>query len=173
MQSNQKIKLVFMTILLLSGSMKAFAQTCITNVVPGTPNSRFTMLGDEVKDLKTQLIWQRCSIGQEWSGSDCSGSAETFHWGDALVKAHEAITEEKRWRLPNVKELATLVETACYSPAINLSIFPGTDASTYWASSPIAKSGVNEVWTVNFEQGTNGYQSKNLDGYIRLVRGNE
>lgn len=48
----------------------AFAQECRTDIDKTAPDSRYELLNDgkEVRDKKTGLIWQRCSLGQIWDG---------------------------------------------------------------------------------------------------------
>ena len=152
--------------LLLLASTVGYTQTCNDRVQATTPDSRFEITGNEVKDLQTGLIWQRCSVGQSWGGSGCSGSATTYIWSDALSLA------TGDWRLPNLKELTSIVETACYNPAINLTVFPSTPSSWYWSSSPYA-SGSNYAWYVYFHGGYDYTLNKHNSAYVRLVRGGQ
>ncbi|NBT05628.1 MAG: DUF1566 domain-containing protein, partial [Betaproteobacteria bacterium] len=39
------------------------------------------------------------------------------------------------WRLPNLRELATISEVNCQDPRINLEAFPGTAQGFYWTAS--------------------------------------
>ncbi len=155
------IKTLFLAICLLLVQM-ATAQTCRDTIPAGTPDSRFTVNGDEVTDAETGLIWQRCSLGQ--TGSDCSGSsANTYSWQGALQAAGAP------WRLPNVIELRSIVEDKCFSPAINLTIFPNTVSSDYWSASPDANSSDN-AWNVYFSNGGSHDDAKSYYRHVRLVR---
>lgn len=124
---------------------------CSSQIVSQTPNSRYQILnsGNEVKDLKTKLIWQRCSVGQTWTGSSCDGDVTGYTWPQALETVK---TGDNGWRLPNVKELYSLVNTACYNPAINEPIFPNTPNSGYWSASPLTSLtfGAPVAWSVTF-----------------------
>ena len=91
-----------------------------------------------ITDPETGLIWKKCSEGQTWSsaGNSCSGVADTgsYNWAQALIRAQEvnAGTEgqsfsQTDWRLPNIKELASIVELRCFSPAINNTVFPRSE----------------------------------------------
>ncbi len=153
----------------------AFAdQICDPGVIPTTPNNRFHNIGDgTVTDLHTELMWQRCSIGQ--SGVDCStGRTVGVTWDLAL---QEAINLNKLggfagyndWRLPNVKELRSLVERACYGPAINLTVFPNSIGSFYWSSSPDV-SFSDKAWYVSFHTGVSKAIFRHYDYNVRLVR---
>jgi len=149
-------------------------QTCNPNIVREAPDSRYQLLnGDtEVKDIQTGLIWQRCSLGQTWSGSSCTGTAATYNWANALQTAKNMGDD---WRVPNIKELDSLVEEACYNTAINETFFPATQANKlYWSSSPVANH-TGYAWIVNFHDGGdyNGDGGKLYDGYVRLVRSSQ
>jgi hypothetical protein len=161
MRNPQMIKILIIASCLLMAQMVT-AQTCNNTIPPSTPDSRFVVNGDEVTDTDTGLIWQRCSLGQ--TGSDCSaGSANTYTWQEALQ------TASAPWRLPNVKELRSIVEEKCVEPAINLTIFPNTISSGYWSASPNAyRSG--RAWHVHFYLGSSNGKYKSNGRYVRLVR---
>ncbi|WP_230659841.1 Lcl C-terminal domain-containing protein [Psychrobacter sp. I-STPA10] len=161
---------------LLLSSIVSHAQTCqTTNIEATTPTNRFTTIGvkdGEVKDTVTGLIWQRCSLGQTWQGNNnnnggkCIGSANSYNWQQALTQA-KAIGNG--YRLPNIKELSSIVEQQCYDPAINTTIFPNTASSDYWSSSPVANSS-SHAWDVDFNNGHDNYSYKNNSSYVRAVR---
>lgn len=142
----------------------SYAQTCNDQILLTTPSNRFELSADEAKDLQTGLIWKRCSVGQRWDGSLCIGSAERHDWSQALTSA----TGE--WRLPNIKELRSIVERACTSPNVNLDVFPNTTKSLYWSSSPYTDY---YSWRVNFDGGSGYVSYKSYRAYVRLVRSAE
>ena len=126
-------------------------------------------------DNRTGLMWQKCPAGS--SGSDCSvGSADTYSWAGALqyaqtLNASGGFANFSDWRLPNTKELESLVEEACYDPAINISLFPNNGNSLYWSSSPRADAPVY-AWAVKFDWGATGASvARNYSSVrVRLVR---
>ena len=73
------------------------------------------------------------------------------------------------WRLPNIKELKSLVETACYDPAINSNMFKEVSSNSYWTSSTLAEDARN-AWTVKFDDGIARYINKTDNAATRLVR---
>lgn len=145
------------------------AQSCNTALNETTPYSRFTINADNtVTDKATGLIWMRCPLGQ--TGNDCSvGTPKQYKWIDAL---NEAATNHQGWRVPNIKELASIVEHKCHSPAINLSVFPNTtaDSSVTLTTTPVAGTS-DQIYGVGFSSGLSGRTyKKTSNGYLRLVR---
>ncbi|WP_373508127.1 DUF1566 domain-containing protein [Thiocapsa sp.] len=76
------------------------------------------------------------------------------------------------WRLPNKKELASLVEQRCYAPAINSRFFPNTPSSWFWSSLRDAGNS-NYAWFVGFDNGSVDSNNKYNERYVRLVRGGQ
>ena len=145
------------------------AETCNNPVLPATtPSTEFIVVddGSVIRHEVTGLEWQRCSIGQSWDGTMCQGSA-TFHsWQEALNIAANAGGD---WRLPNIKELRTIVERCRENPAINRQAFPNTPSRTFWSASPEA-GGSAFAWFVNFRDGRGDLGSRG-SRWVRLVRG--
>lgn len=150
------------------------AQSCEYKFIPAsTPDSQLVDNGDgTITDLKTGLMWQKCSQGQ--SSGDCSvGSAEAFTWQQALQRAQTVNSSggfagHVDWRLPNIKELVTLVERQCMHPAINLTRFPNTPEAFYWSSTPWIIYQNVTARIVYFEDGTTNYFGDSSQ--LRLVR---
>ena len=171
----QKIALITLMTLV---PLLSQAQTCQSNIKNKTPDSRYQLLsnGSEVKDLKTGLIWQRCSLGQTWDGTTCTGTASQYTWQQALQTAKDA---GNGLTLPNIKELSSLANRACYNPAINDTFFPntpfdggGTYLWAYWSSSPVAYDG-DSAWVVSFSYGNDHLAYKNNARFVRLVRASQ
>ncbi|QEP44931.1 DUF1566 domain-containing protein [Ectothiorhodospiraceae bacterium BW-2] len=144
-------------LLLLLVIQNSVAQSCIDDITPTAPDSRYSANGDgTVTDLQTGLMWQQCAVGL--SGSDCgSGSAASMTWDAALqrpqtLNSSGGFAGYSDWRLPNITELASLVEEACVSPAINETLFPNNGTSVYWSSSPYAFNSFN-AWQLYFSYG--------------------
>lgn len=164
--------LVLFASLLQSPIDASATQTCRRGDLPLTaPAERYHVDNSgTVRDKATGLIWKRCSEGQ--SGELCEiGKAQTYNWTDArAVAADSRFAGQKGWRLPTIRELATLLEYQCTMPAINLTIFPATPATNFWSDTPYAGY-VNGAWNLNFNDGVHDNSSKNYRLYIRLVRG--
>lgn len=140
-------------VLLSGGAVQA--QTCKTaSIAASAPNSRYTDNGDgTITDNTTRLIWMSCAEGQNWSSGGSAGFAG-----------------HTDWRVPNRKELHSLVEVQCYSPAINETLFPNTPSTYFWSSSPAARY-TSDAWNVYFDYGYDGIDTKSTAHALRLVRG--
>ncbi len=141
---------------------------CPVGLVHAQASYTYSANGEEVTDAKTGLTWRRCSEGQSWSTSTstCTGSAGTFTHEQALAHAKT----QSGWRLPNVKELSSLVDSSRANPAIDITAFPATPSAWYWSSSPYVGSAGN-AWFVHFGYGyvfDNDYRVNDI--HVRLVR---
>ena len=175
----------------VSFSATVFAdQVCDTTVAQTTPTSAFTVSSDgTVTDEFTTLMWMPCVQGL--SGSACAtGTAQAYTWQTALQAVATVNADSTMnygfsdWRLPNVKELATITELQCHSPASNQTLFPATPMianyntadpqqvtvydSLLWTSTP--STGRSLAWGISFIDGGIVRADKNSSGYVRLVR---
>lgn len=96
-----------------------------------------------------------------------------YRWCFLIVLGQALALGDGVWRLPNIKELMSIVEVSCMYPALNSNIFPFfVPASEYrfWSSSPIAYG--DSPWGVEFVYGTS-LQIHTLTANVRLVRDGE
>ena len=163
-----KTKLILLITVMFSGLSHA---ACNVNVSASAPNDRYTVNSDgTIRDDDTKLVWMRCSVGQTWNGSGCSGNPASHSWQSALNTAYDyEFADKSDWRLPDIKELSSLIEQQCYNPSINENMFPDTPAEQYWTSSPYASS-ARYGWNVSFYLGYNHHNFKTDEFFIRLVR---
>ena len=116
-----------------------------------------------VSDSVTGLMWQQGDT-QNVSGRN---------WEDALDYC-EAPTLPSGgytdWRLPNVRELESIMDWDRYNPAIDTAYFPDCRYTPYWSSSTYAYY-TDSAWYVNFAYGYVGNYNKTLNYYVRCVRG--
>lgn len=128
-----------------------------------------------VSDSVTGLMWDKCSWGQS-NNTTCAGGAATTHtWAQALGVAVTANAASYKgygdWRLPNVKELESLMKIDASSPAIDTTVFPNTLSGWYWTASTYAYAPVPaNAWNVDFSDGGTNAGNKTGINYVRLVR---
>ena len=154
-------------------AVPAHAVNCVNNIPPSNPDSAYQVHGDgTVTDTRTGIMWKQCVEGR--SGPTCSHGGElTTTWAGALVHAaSHSFAGHNDWRVPNLKELRSLVEECTYMPAINTDIFPNAPSSSGWSGSPAASSS-NGAWYVNFYGGYAYYNFRDFSYGVRLARGGQ
>lgn len=156
-----------------------YAQDCIDAIPANTPTSDFEVHNNgTVTHTPTGLMWKVCSEGQTWqSDGSCSGSVSSHNWQAALqipqtLNSSGGYAGHADWRLPNAKELGSIVELKCYSPAINTAVFNNTPSSFFWSASPIATSS-DFAWGVNFYNGEDNSFYRSYNYLVRVVRGGQ
>jgi hypothetical protein len=141
MDGAMKTKRYLIALLLGSSSLylPAWAgQTCDKSFPMSAPVERFTDNGDgTLYDLEPDLTWMRCSLGQEWTGKTCTGTAATYTWQSAQDAANKlnqggGFANRHDWRVPKIAELASIAERQCSNPRINLTLFPATPPAYFW-----------------------------------------
>jgi hypothetical protein len=137
-----------------------------------TPSEDFLDRPDgAVLHRPTRLIWQRCALGQSWTGTTCSGTADELDWSGALQAARDHVqADADDWRIPNRNELASIVESRCHSPAINGEVFPATPSNWFWTGSPDSAN-ADQAWVVLFADGEVQPAAISGEYAVRLVRG--
>ena len=127
--------------------------------------------GQEVTDTRTGLIWRRCAEGMAFKGNTCTGNPTAYSHEAALQRAtREATRTGLDWRLPNVKELSSLVDRSRSGPAIDSKAFPATPSEWFWSSSPYVGN-ASSAWFVYFGDGNVGSNYRGSYLAVRLVRG--
>lgn len=112
---------------------------CVTaGAVSTAPPSRYTITATTVRDVDTQLEWLRAPSSSTYS----QAGAAAYCTGEA--------TDGGGWRLPEVQELETLVDTTVGPPAINTTAFPGTPSATFWSVSTYPGAGMVIDFTDGF-----------------------
>ena len=112
-----------------------------------------------VTDTATGLMWQ-----QE--------TADPRNWEAALSYCENlSLAGYSDWRLPTIKELASIVDLSRYNPAIDTNYFPNTVSSRYWSSTTNARY-TDCAWQVNFDDYSGDYDGKGKGNtcYVRAVR---
>ena len=135
------------------------------------PSTRFTDNEDgTVKDKFTGLIWLK--------NANCFGA---ITWSEALASCNSLAAGQcglsdgsvpGDWRLPNVRELHSLIDFGICCPALQAGHpFAGVNDDLYWTSTTDV-SDTRMAWNVIMEDGRVGWMNKN-DTFIYVwpVRG--
>lgn len=145
-------------------------QSFATLLNPARPSSDYIDNGDgTVTHKPTQLMWQRCMVGQTWNGSTCTGFASAMTWDKAKTTT-SSVAGKTDWRLPTKKELESLVDyTKATSPTLNSTMFPNDSGYSVWSGSPYAND-ASLAWSVGFRYTYSFYQNRSSNNVVRLVR---
>jgi hypothetical protein len=132
---------------------------CVSSADPGPlPTPLYVQVGaGEVEDAQTKLIWVQAT-----NMTMMSPSAASSYCAGLGLNGHA-------WRLPSVKDAATLVDDnpdiKKVSPAIDACVFADTPANAWYITSSAVGS---TPWAINYEDGfTNHSQTT---GIVRCVR---
>lgn len=137
----------------------------------GCPTAgRFTDNGDgTVTDNCTGLVWQKDTADVNGDGT-IVWEQDALTWQAALQYCESLeFAGHDDWRLPNVRELQSIVDYGRYNPSID-PVF-GAESGGYWSSSTFVFS--VGVWIVIFYDGRVdvGFVNKDILGFVRAVRG--
>lgn len=122
---------------------------------------RFVDNGDgTVSDMCTGLMWQKTTGAEDKKLSGC----------EALMYCEQLeLAGHNDWRLPNVRELQSIVDYGRWNPSIAPEF--GAVSSLYWSSTTVqAQPNPRGPWVVGFLDGFVGYDSLSEDYYVRAVR---
>ena len=120
-------------------------------------DNRFTDNGDgTVTDNCTGLMWQK------------ETPSRLFTWQGALWYCNDLdLAGHSDWRLPNVRELQSIVDYGRKDPSID-PVFSAV-SSWYWSASTYVSS-PSFAWCVSFYSGSVGVDGKSSGNYVRAVR---
>jgi len=139
-----------------------FCIALVCLVLPGvsTAGSLIDNYDGTVTDSGTHLMWQQ-------------GERGFMDWEAALTTCETStLAGNTDWRLPNHKELLSLVDDTRVSPSINIVKFPDTMFGHYLSSTTNAGDTTYSIG-VNFSYGLSMLCLKTNSFYVRCVRGGQ
>jgi len=129
---------------------------------------RFTDNGNgTVTDNCTGLMWQKATA--DVSGNGSIGDEDRPDWQAALEHCESlSLADHDDWRLPNVRELQSILDYGRAGPAID-PVF-GAVSAYYWSSSVVADV-PGYSWVVQFGVGyINAIDGRGARFHVRAVR---
>jgi hypothetical protein len=146
------------------------------------PSPRFTDNGDgTVTDNLTGLVWLKNANCAAFFSGDATAQ-NSRNWSNALTAANSlaggycGLTDGSSagdWRLPNVRELQTLIDYGEYSPALpDGHPFTGVQSGYYWMSTTRAVS-TSSAWSMRMDYGNVYDGDKDHEHYVWAVRGGQ
>jgi hypothetical protein len=173
-----QFKTLLVLMLLFSSSTNVFSQTIKTYVDNQWQKSRYIdHKNGTITDTKTALMWKRCAEGL--GGNSCVGTATEYNYKRAIELTNNyTFANHNDWRLPNIKELASLAARDRYDPAINSEVFPMMPTVTadgyyiyFLSSSPyLDNTGSITAWVLSFFDGKSGNTNRGNNRHVLLVR---
>jgi RNA polymerase sigma factor (sigma-70 family) len=124
----------------------------------GTGEPDYQIADGQVTDPATGLTWQQVP-----SATTMSAAAAPSYCASLDLDGYS-------WRLPSIKELATLVDEDRVSPAIDVSAFPGVAPDVWFWSSTVSAPSPPQQWALNFNDGFSYFRSTSSTSYVRCVR---
>jgi hypothetical protein len=116
--------------------------------------------------------WLEITVAANATCTDDPGISDTATWADAITYCMGSLVlAGKTWRLPQINELNSIVDTTKASGAtIDTVSFPSTAVSVYWSSTTTGTT--NFAWLVNFSNGSVGGDIKTTNTMrVRCVSG--
>ena len=148
--------------------------------------ARYKDNGDgTITDNATGLMWvkdpSQCDLVTPYltnAWASALNTPKSRAWADAISKCEALVyAGHNDWRLPNIKELSSIVDYSKVSPSIDTTMFVNTMADWYWSSTTTGNSvmGTISAWTMYFGDSAGANTTVKWDGrpYVRPVRGGQ
>ena len=168
----QLFSIIATTALLISSHTLVAECNVMLQMHAPTPNQTIDASTNTVIDTTAALMWMRCPLGYTIENNRCINSSATanFTWEQALIAAsNTSYAGFDNWRLPNRKELDTLVDRNCFEPAQNVLLFPVTTTQNFWTNSAYPFNS-QSAWGIEFDLGSHKSLPKSGEYAARLVR---
>ena len=132
------------------------------------------MVNGTISDKRTGLVWQQSTV--DYNNDGRVNQSDKIKWQVALNYCENfSLPGLSDWRLPNIRELLSVVDFTRYYPSIN-PIFDSR-VGGHWSSTSCVGNipgmgTTREAWIVFFVSGNDYWGGKANDlNYVRCVRG--
>lgn len=149
-----------------------FLPRCVAGARTATGN--YDDHGDTVTDQETGLTWQKQVADTD--NNEFITESDAVNWQNALAYCEQLTLEgSSDWRLPNIRELSSIVDRSKSFPSVSPPLLDESTASTW--SSTTKSAYPNRAWNVSLH--LEGYNStpgdpnkaKTDTSFVRCVRG--
>jgi hypothetical protein len=135
------------------------------------PNPRFTNNGDgTVTDNLTGLIWLKDGGCIKNSWSNALNAIADFNNKPGNYNCLEYAANYSDWRLPNVKELESLINYGAANPAVWLNSEGFVDVGSYYWSSTTYQGSTTQAWVMDMTKANMIPTKKSYTNYVWPVR---
>jgi hypothetical protein len=132
----------------------------VRTAAPPATGPRFVTRTDTVLDAYTSLEWQHFVSNVELTFDEAAGYCTQLSLGG-----------HQDWRLPSVKQLASLLDVAHY-PMLDPTAFAGTSTPLldFLSATRYGARPTQSAWYVDFALANIGLLDVSQSGYVRCVR---
>lgn len=131
-----------------AGGTKKFHVRAVRNTFAQTIYQRYTVMQNCIFDSITSLLWIQLP------------DTASKTWEEALTYCQNlSIGSLSDWRLPNLKEMQSIVDLSTSNPAIRASFFPIASSSHYWTSTSMPNQ-TDKAWYFDSKFGITTYALK-------------
>jgi hypothetical protein len=136
--------------------------------------STYTRQGEVVIDSLNGLMWKHThEMIDPSQPNDSQTLVNALSWQQALqVAVNDRTGGFSDWRLPNIKELRSLIDEAKFRPALDPAFMSPPSQAWFWSSSPYMGDSGGQGWShvVYSETGQGQAVLREFNQYARLVR---
>ncbi len=161
-----------------------FIYSIALNVFAQTKGDKFSIhkSGMMVYDSSTELVWMRCSLGQNWNGLTCNGAPTTMSYNEALaavssLNKNGGFGGYKDWTLPDIRQLHSIVYCSndfdgrmlntndgnsalpalcrgqASTPTVVTDTFPNFSSRALWSKTEAMPGDGSRMWGIQFNNG--------------------
>jgi len=125
--------------------------------------ANFIELNGVVTDSQTNLSWQN-------DYTDNAGNIKSASWTGALAYCKALNLDGLGWRLPNIKELTTIIDDTSTNMVKTNTVLSLIGQNNYWTATTYSNT-TTSAWIVSFDTGNQNTRVKTQSNYVICVRG--